>query len=177
MVSLCAVLLAVSACNNIRGSLGLGKQAPDEFSVVRSAPHTLPPDYSLRPPNPGAPRPTEQAIRDQAATDVFESAGAPADQDRESSGEVALLQQAGAGNSDPDIRRKIDRDFSLYVKEEDSFFEALLFWQKQDPLGDVVDAEGEARRLRENAALGDPVTTGETPTIQRREKALLEGIF
>jgi len=45
------------------------------------------------------------------------------------------------------------------------------------PLGQSVDASAESKRLQENAALGEPVTTGETPVIERRERALLEGIF
>jgi hypothetical protein len=35
----------------------------------------------------------------------------------------------------------------------------------------------ETRRLQENAALGQPPTTGPTPQIERRRKAPLEGIF
>jgi len=35
----------------------------------------------------------------------------------------------------------------------------------------------ETRRLQENAALGQPATTGPTPQIERRRKAPLEGLF
>ena len=48
---------------------------------------------------------------------------------------------------------------------------------KSKPPGEVVDAEAEAERLRENIEAGESVTTGETPTIKRREKALLEDLF
>ena len=41
----------------------------------------------------------------------------------------------------------------------------------------MIDAEAEAKRLRENSALGRPATEGKTPTIERKKKALLEGIF
>ena len=40
--------------------------------------------------------------------------------------------------------------------------------------GAVLDAEGEAKRLQENATLGRGVDEGETPTIERKEKALFE---
>ncbi|MCH6587398.1 MAG: DUF3035 domain-containing protein, partial [Proteobacteria bacterium] len=33
------------------------------------------------------------------------------------------------------------------------------------------------KRLRETAALGKAVPAGETPTIERKSKALLEGLF
>jgi hypothetical protein len=41
----------------------------------------------------------------------------------------------------------------------------------------VVDPQAEAQRLRENQALGKPVTDGDTPIIRRRKKGALEGIF
>ena len=53
----------------------------------------------------------------------------------------------------------------------------MIFWRKDDPPGLVVDPEGEARRLQENATLGRDVTVGDTPTIERKEKAILEDIF
>ena len=37
-----------------------------------------------------------------------------------------------------------------------------------------MDAEGESKRLQENATLGKGVDEGETPTIERKEKALFE---
>ena len=49
-----ALAATLSACEGgIGDALGLGKKAPDEFAVVRSAPLTLPPDFTLRPPRPG----------------------------------------------------------------------------------------------------------------------------
>ena len=43
--------------------------------------------------------------------------------------------------------------------------------------GTIIDPALEQQRLQENAALGKPVTEGETPVIIQRKKALLEGIF
>ena len=71
----------------------------------------------------------------------------------------------------------MDREFSGLASEDESFVDSLLFWREEAPPGDVVDAEAEAERLRENTEAGRPVTAGETPTIKRREKALLEGVF
>ena len=41
-------------------------------------------------------------------------------------------------------------------------------------MGVVIDPEGESKRLQENATLGKSVTEGETPIIERKEKALFE---
>ncbi|MDD9993112.1 MAG: DUF3035 domain-containing protein, partial [Rhodospirillales bacterium] len=84
---------------------------------------------------------------------------------------------AGAADVDPNIRRIVDREFSGYASEDESFIESLMFWREEQPRGEVVDAEAEAERLRENIEAGTPVTEGETPTIKRREKALLEDLF
>ena len=46
--------LMVGACGDTRKVLGYDKVTPDEFKVVSRAPLSLPPDYGLRPPQPGA---------------------------------------------------------------------------------------------------------------------------
>lgn len=178
------LILALSACSGFRKQMGLTKQSPDEFKVVARAPLTLPPDFSLRPPEPGIPRPQEGTTSQQAKNAVFRNQQPQAtavDQnfgsDDRSLGEVSLLKAAGAGQSDPNIRRVIDAETNRINTESGDFLEALVFWR--DPLepGEVVDADEESKRLRENAALGKPVTDGETPTIERKREALLEGLF
>ena len=176
-----ALAATLSACEGgIGDALGLGKNAPDEFAVVRSAPLTLPPDFTLRPPRPGEARPNEESVREQAKVALFNEAGALAIDDSTAAathGEAAFIERAGAADVDPNIRHIVDREFSGYASEDESFIDSLLFWQEEQLPGEVVDAAAEAERLRENAEAGKPVTAGETPTIKRREKAPLEGIF
>ena len=184
-VAILALAATLSACGNIRDTLGLGKNPPDEFTVLRTGPLTLPPDFQLRPPQPGAPRPSESSERDRTVGILLsESDSASAVEEAtetteptETQGEAALIRQAGADDVDPEIRHIIDREFAGYASEDEGFLESLLFWRPDDPGGDVVDAEAEAKRLRRNAAEGKPVTEGATPVIKRRERALLEGIF
>ena len=57
IAALVSLPLLVGGCSNIRETLGLSKQSPDEFKVVSRAPLSMPPDYNLKPPTPGAPRP------------------------------------------------------------------------------------------------------------------------
>src|SRR5262245_16912226 len=59
----------LGGCGDTRKALGFDKSSPDEFKIINRAPLSLPPDYALRPPQPGAVRPQEQAIpaRAQAA--------------------------------------------------------------------------------------------------------------
>ena len=61
----------LAGCSEARQAMGLGKRAPDEFTVVKRAPLSLPPEYSLRPPEPGAPRPQEPSPTAQARQQVL----------------------------------------------------------------------------------------------------------
>src|SRR3546814_518394 len=92
--------LAVSACGGFRDSLGLTKQSPDEFRVVSRAPLTLPPDYNLRPPEPGAPRPQVGSASQQAERAVFANSQNAAVRQQgtvaRTAGEQALLVATGA---------------------------------------------------------------------------------
>ena len=172
--------LALSACGGFRENLGLTKQSPDEFRVVSRAPLTLPPDYSLRPPEPGAPRPQVGTAAQQAERAVFansQNAAVQTSAGARTAGEQALLAATGATEVDPNIRLIVNRETKQINEEADYFVDRLVFWNNQSPAGSVVDPVAETRRLQENAALGQPPTTGPTPQIERRRKAPLEGLF
>lgn len=90
-------LLGLTACDTVRDTLGLEHNGPNEFDVATSAPLSMPPDYNLRPPEPGAPRPQEvpaniQAQQTLLGTPITTKSGASVN----SGGESALLQQAGS---------------------------------------------------------------------------------
>jgi hypothetical protein len=73
LLALLPALLLLGGCGDeVKKTFGLGKNPPDEFQVVRRAPLALPPDFSLRPPQPGAARPQETALADQARRTVLE---------------------------------------------------------------------------------------------------------
>ena len=188
---LAAALLPVflTGCESGRELLGLTKHSPDEFQVVSRAPLSMPPDYNLRPPAPGAPRPQEGTARDQAELAVFGPGGRVLSADQipsigegeqtsaQSAGEAALLQSAGTTGIDPNIRTTVDFETADDEAGSRSFVDSLIFWRQPEPYGTVVDPNAEAKRLQENQALGQPIATGETPTIVRKRKGLLEGLF
>ncbi|AJD53480.1 hypothetical protein ABIE64_002370 [Thalassospira sp. MBR-102] len=172
---------AVSGCESTRETFGLNKTAPDEFQVVSRAPLSLPPDFTLRVPEPGAPRPqtgttTDQARRILTGEDPDAVKRDITDGNR-SQGQVALLSQSGAQYADPAIRTTVDRETSIFIEESDSVVDKLIFWQEKPQFGTQVDAEAEAKRIRDQQALGESVSEGETPVIERRQKGWLEDIF
>lgn len=84
-------VIALSALLAGCGSSGLlSRERPDEFAVSRQAPLVVPPDFSLTPPNPGAPRPQDNDASSQALDALF---GGPAPR---SAIEKDTLGRAGA---------------------------------------------------------------------------------
>ena len=43
--SICSVVLLLGACSGVKEELGLTRNSPDEFTVVKRAPLTLPPEW------------------------------------------------------------------------------------------------------------------------------------
>jgi len=160
----------------LRRNLGMDRSGPDAFSVVARAPLEIPPEFGLRPPQPGAARPNETNAADRAREALLGPTARAGLTDR-SAGEAALLAQAGAIGVDPRIRDTVNRESTQLADADRSFVDRLIFWQKPQAPGTIVNANQEAQRLRDNAALGRPVTEGETPVIQRKRRAPLEGLL
>lgn len=183
LLTVLAAAAVTGACSGLRDNLGLNKASPDEFQVVSREPLTIPPEFRLRPPQPGTPRPQTGTTRDQAQEAVFRqdkpengTLGYESDNSL-SAGEQTLLARAGAGKTPENIREIVTRESAQLETADRNFVDRLIFWRQQQAAGKVVDAEKEAKRLRENAALGQDVTEGETPSIERGERGFLEGIF
>ena len=194
-----ALSLSLTACTNARKQLGLVKDPPDEFAVVTRAPLSQPPDFQLRPPEPGARRPQEAPVSAQAREAIFGRDGqrklddapgvtlasngplvdaAPRQSvSAQTAGETALLRMAGADDANRQIRQVVDKESAILADASVSFLDKLLSFREPDVPGVLLDASAEARRLRENQALGRPVTDGPSPNIERKERGLLEGLF
>ncbi len=171
--------LGLGACSDsAKKSFGIGKDAPDEYRVVEQAPLELPPDFNLRPPAPGAPRPQDTDIRRQAEEILLgpDATRISADTIQRTPGEHAFLNMAGATEADPGIRQVINRESAVLAADDEGFVENLMFWQEAYPDGVALDPVAESQRLRENAEEGAPVTRGATPVIAKKEQAPLEGL-
>lgn len=165
------VALTLSACAQTKEQFDFSNKAPDEFKVTTRAPLELPPDFTLRPPRPGAQRPQEDTAIDEAKQAVFgASQQAPAQTPSQvTQGEAILLQKTGASAIDPNIRDRIDAESATLAKESQSTVDKILgkAGRKIDVPAKVVDPVKEAERLKQNKASGLPVTEGETPTTKR----------
>lgn len=129
VVGLIAVsTVALSACGSMRQSIGLTKVVPDEFLTVATAPLTVPPEYGLRPPAPGQPRPQELAPESAARQILLGQRQAIT----RTPGEQALVTAAGADRADPLARYVVDDEFGDIAHKEESFANRVLFWRRDD---------------------------------------------
>ena len=92
------------------------------------------------------------------------------------SAEASLVQKAGGGNVDPNIRSRVNTDTKTINDSDKTFIDSLIFWQDTPPAGVVIDPTKEQQRIRDAQAAGQPAS-GQTPTIKRRQRGLLEGLF
>jgi hypothetical protein len=161
----------LTACEKTKEQFDFSKKAPDEFQVTTRAPLEMPPEFSLRPPRPGAPRPQEDSAKEEAKQAVFgERAVQTSETQSElSQGEAILLQKSGVNAIDPNIRDKVDAESAKLAEESKSTVDRILgkAGRKTDVKAEVVNPVKEAERIKQNKESGAPITEGETPTTTR----------
>ena len=162
---MCGMTALAGCSGSVQESLGLGKRQPDEFQVVRRAPLVLPPDFNLRPPEPGAAGPATQDVSAQAQqilTGQPNSSSTPAPlpvETRQSQGEQALLAQTKV-QAEANIRDLLVQEDAELVDLDTGRFLFILNFQREAmrPRPNVLDPVAEAQRLRAQQA-GNQVIT------------------
>src|SRR6266481_3648428 len=161
-----ALILCLSGCDSFSDALGLNRSAPDEFAVVIEPPLTVPPDFQLRPPTPGALRPQQISPRADAERALFErqvptvAAGSTENQ---------ILAKAQVERADPNIKKIVTKESTAIVPKDNSFVDQLMFWESKKaeiPAESTVIAPEEAKRLRDNQLVGAPPDKGKTPAAK-----------
>jgi hypothetical protein len=170
-------LLLLAACTSVKRELGVGRNSPDEFTVVKRAPLTLPPDYALRPPA-DATLQAASAAPETAKNVILGAGGAPV---TPASADNAFLDRLGAERADGAIREKINADNGYIALKNRTVADKLIFWQDAQPSDDkipssVVDAPAEAERIKQDKQEGKPVT-GEGACVIEKKKNTLDKIF
>jgi hypothetical protein len=140
MIIRIAVVLAIAAqgaacTSGVQRALGMEKNQPDEFAVVRRAPLVRPPEYNLRPPRPGEARPQELQPQQQAQAAIFGESLDPED----ASGEALFLERAGALYVEDSVRALVDAEESAIVRKSPEVVEHILYADPGDnALNDVA---------------------------------------
>jgi Protein of unknown function (DUF3035) len=166
-----AALTTGCSGNNVLGDLGLEAPVPNAFLVTTQPPLALPPNLnSLPPPQPGVTRPQAVPPRVQAEETLVPQVALSGSAGPGSPGQSALVKAAGPPPP-ADLRAELAQQAAKDHPGQ-GVLAWMLFWQPTPPPGVVVDPEREARRLQTNAALGRPVTYGQTPIIQPKSPSI-----
>jgi hypothetical protein len=137
--------LPLAACETAKERLGLERRTPDPFAVMTRAPLAMPPEFALRAPTPGAPRPQEITPAAQAAGVLLGGKPVAADASR---AEKALLEKTGATATDPSIRATVNAETADIIREDTPTIQKLI--GNDDPRkapAPVINAAEEKARL------------------------------
>jgi hypothetical protein len=168
----------LAGCESTQQALGMTKVTPDEFRVVSKAPLVVPPDFALRPPAPGKPRPQELQPEGAARLALLGQREA----EQRSQGEKLLVNKAGAEKADPLIRYVVDDEFGDVAHKEKSFADKVMFWRGDKKAVAAPSAPGADTATPVDAASEDArisqLTGGKTVVIQRegQHKIKLPGL-
>jgi len=170
---MCVVALTAAAglggCQSASRAMGIAKVTPDEFRVVTKAPLVIPPEYALRPPAPGEPRPQELQPESAARAALAGQAAAA----QRSDGERLLVARSGAEKSDPLIRYVVDDEFGDIAHKDKSFADRVMFWRKDAPAAAPTASDGQTPAVLVDAAAEEArlkaLTGGKTVVIAREK--------
>ena len=157
----CAIIALTACSEGTKQDLGLANTAPDEFAVVTRAPLSVPPDYTLRPPRPGAGRPMEMSTQDQARQTVFgveDVQPSSAKTAERPSGD--FLNRIGADQADPDIRAKVDAEGA---RDNRTTAQKLLMMDREAANGEPIDPNAEYERLKSEGVVATKKRNEEMP--------------
>lgn len=193
-------LVSLTACTGqeVQETFGMNRSAPDEFVVYSRPPLSVPPEFDLKPPRPGEESPNVVTTEDQAREVLLGTKRKPAtldeaaakvdanvatavepvlSNDAPTGAQSSFLSKAGADKADTNIRSELAKDVVAAPKKKkkaESLYESIVGDDTSEP---VVDAKGEAERIRANRDAGKPITEGDTPTVDEKSKSVLDVIF
>lgn len=161
----------LAGCGGVKKTLGLTRDAPDEFQVLKHEPLEIPDSFTLPPPQPGVMRPQKKTASQQAVRMLTGDSSTP--EEAVSPGAQALLEAAGGGQADPQIRQKLRTEEN--APQEEGLLDSLR--DAGTPPDPVIDARREQERLMQLRKADAPVT-GEGAVVRKPEKkSTLEKIF
>lgn len=152
-------LVCLSGCNNdVKSTLGLTKQGPDEFTVVSYPPLSAPPEFSLNQPGTDRRalprRDSEQSVKyTQEESKLLSIISTP----EPKSSVKELVDHEAMSQRDNTESRGFIRETLGSLNDEGN----------KDP---VIDAEAEKERISNNMQNGKPITEGEVKNLKHKSK-------
>ncbi len=159
LISLLSSCMLLQGCSNVKKTLGIERDAPDEFAVTPSnQPLDMPPDFFALPtPDPGCPRPQEVK---EANAKKEKLLGSPiATKGPLSSGQKALLEKAGVQSGQEHIRKEIDTQSRIERAKGKPVLEHLGI--KKTKSTEVINPYDEAEELEKKGIPSTRPSTAE----------------
>ncbi len=170
VLSVTLLFAFLTGCGEVRSMLGQNKQSPDEFAVLSQAPLSIPPNFTLRAPEPGAKRPQETSKKSDIKRIVLKSEASNAMNPNPiiggASGEKSLRNLLGTSSAKSDIRRLLNEENKELIYANQRLINKLLKWPSGSATRSLLDASAESERIKTNLDSGKPVNEGETPVIK-----------
>lgn len=173
--SLISALLLLAACqgNDVKETLGMKIDAPDEFAVERKPKLEMPPSFQLRPPTPGEAPLNVADTRDMAKEQIT---GVKHEVGANTPGETNFLNKVGATNSNPNIRGVLTQEYP--ANAEMTTLEKIRSISDKNVKKTLVDPDKEKQRIEDAKKNNKPITEGETPTKSMNDgKSVVDKIF
>lgn len=181
VLSVTLLLAFLTGCGEVRSMLGQNKQPPDEFAVLSQPPLSIPPNFTLRAPEPGANRPQKTPKKNDIKRIVLKSEAAnamnPTSVIGGASGETSLRNLLGTGSAKSNIRRLLNEENKELIYTDQRFINKLLKWPSGSATRSVLDAAAESERIKTNLDSGKPINEGETPVIKESGKDFIKKLF
>lgn len=161
-------IILLSSCSNIKYSMGIIKEPPDEYKVVSYPDLIIPPNFDLVPP------------RYPISSDMYNVQN----QERQikprslNSNEANFLNKINLPDKNPDIRNIIlsEQKHRNYIKEQKLTSKLRYLSGKESDKKVIIDPIEENKRIKENLSKNKPITEGEVKEISK-EKSLLDKIL
>jgi len=182
-INILATVLLVSACSTVKQELGVARNSPDEFTVVKRAPLTLPPEYNLVPPldanDPAAIAHQENSMRSstaQAQEAVFGNKSETKAEVKKAAADNSFLTKLKADSANPNVRKLIEEDNGYISFKNESLVDKLTS-SDEDAANinvpeSIVDPKAEDKRIKENIKTNKPVNAGDVPVIEKKQTTL-----
>lgn len=181
VLSVTLLLAFLTGCGEVRSMLGQNKQPPDEFAVLSQPPLSIPPNFTLRAPEPGANRPQKTPKKNDIKRIVLKSEAAnamnPTSVIGGASGEKSLRNLLGTGSAKSNIRRLLNEENKELIYTDQRLINKLLKWPSGSATSSVLDAAAESERIKTNLDSGKPINEGETPVIKESGKNFIKKLF
>lgn len=133
--------LTLSGCDKTKEMFGLKREKPDEFTILSRPPLSAPPGIGLKPPLPQGMKPADQKS-EAAAKEALLGTADKEQKENLSSAESSLLDHTNADEANPHIRTELAQSLDK-ESSDDSLIQDVLYWQKNDNEGKVINAHDE----------------------------------